>query len=136
MQVDPLTIAGWITTVVAGLAALGVVGRVGWRVLDGLDDLRDDWRGRPARPGVPAQPGVLERLARQEDALARIDAELHPNGGSSVRDVLNRSEAHLITLESQLGEHLAEHARQDNYRLQVSGGRTTLEHGHIGEAHE
>lgn len=123
-----MAVIGGITAVVAALGAVGAAGRWAWRVLDRLDDLRDDWRGRPARPGVPAQPGVLERLKL-------IEAELRPNHGSSLRDAIDRTERRVMAVETQVGDHLTEHAR-DAYRLNVTPDRTTLEHGrHIGGNH-
>src|SRR5690606_12371332 len=62
--------------------------------------LMDDLLGEPARPGVEARPGVLERLATIEERLstvaalerriAAIERELHPNGGTSFRDAVDR----------------------------------------------
>jgi hypothetical protein len=34
------------------------------------DEFREDWYGRSARPGVAAQPGVMERLGRIEHSVA------------------------------------------------------------------
>lgn len=84
----------------------------------GLNDLARDWNGEPARAGVPARPGVMERLANLDDklttqgerldtyaavqgehteALAAIHHELHPNSGKSLRDALDRVERHTST---------------------------------------
>lgn len=46
----------------------------------------DDLFGEPARPGVAARPGVMERLALHDDALR----ELLPNGGSTIKDTVDR----------------------------------------------
>lgn len=54
------------------------------RLLKRLGDAFDDWQGQPARPGVPERPGVMRRLEM-------IESELHPNGGSSLRDAINRT---------------------------------------------
>lgn len=58
-----------------------------------VGDLVDDIRGEPPRPGFEGRDGVLVRLSKieatqaaQADQLARIEHELHPNGGSSLRD--------------------------------------------------
>jgi hypothetical protein len=76
-------VAGALLTL-AGLAVL--VGRVvRWmlRTLRKISDFLDDWRGEPPRPGYPGRPGVPERLAR-------IEAQLWPNGGSSLHDKVNQ----------------------------------------------
>ncbi|MCG5220255.1 hypothetical protein [Streptosporangium sp. KLBMP 9127] len=58
-------------------------------------DFVDDWQGEPARRGVPARLGVMERLER-------IEAQLKPNGGTSLRDAVNRVEK----TTARLDEHL------------------------------
>ncbi|MFF9403830.1 hypothetical protein [Streptomyces sp. NPDC014744] len=65
-----------------------------------LDEFGDDWNGVEARPGVPERPGVMARLDRIEQKgtersarLARIDHELHPNSGQSLRDAVDRVDA-------------------------------------------
>jgi gas vesicle protein len=47
-----------------------------------------DWAGEEARPGRTAIPGVMERLNR-------IDGQLHNNGGSSLKDSMDRIEERL-----------------------------------------
>ncbi|WP_062215714.1 hypothetical protein [Streptomyces sp. NBRC 109706] len=92
--------AGAGTAVCALLAGLWRAGRAAIRTAARLDDLADDWRGTPERPGVPARPGVLERIAGIEQCteriagrLTRVEEELHPNGGGSLRDAVNRVDA-------------------------------------------
>jgi hypothetical protein len=64
-----------------------------WRTFRRLQQFFDDWFGEPARPGQPARPGVMARLQSTETEVAsvktialRSEKELHPNGGSSLRD--------------------------------------------------
>ena len=45
----------------------------------------EDWSGQPSRPGRDRVPGVMERLND-------IDGELKNNGGSSVKDAVDRIE--------------------------------------------
>ncbi|WP_335936607.1 hypothetical protein [Streptomyces sp. PTD5-9] len=97
------------TAVVWAVAAAAIAGGAGlvWRATRSarrlavrLDEFVDDWTGVPSRPGVPERPGVMTRLARIEQQgdehaahLARIDHELHPNSGSSLRDAVDRVDA-------------------------------------------
>lgn len=88
MSVDPLAIAGGIAVLASGGAGAVWLGRVVARTGRAVVDMHDDWKGEPARPGVRGRMGVMERL----DSIER---ELHPNGGSSLRDAVNRLEANL-----------------------------------------
>lgn len=102
MQVPEWLAALAFGEVVAFLAFAGVVAGLVWRGTKGvrrlfraIEDLAEDWAGRPARPGVEAQPGVMERLKAAEEAAqaAAAAAELTayntaPNGGSSPHDQL------------------------------------------------
>ncbi|MFB7576972.1 hypothetical protein [Streptomyces sp. NPDC056165] len=60
------------------------------RVVTRVDEFVDDWQGVPGRPGVPERPGVMARLDAIEDRLGRVEHELHPNSGASLRDAVDR----------------------------------------------
>lgn len=60
--------------------------------------LVDDLTGEPERPGVPARPGVMERLQQLDDRTA----ELKPNGGSSIKDQVNRIDQRMSEISGRL----------------------------------
>ena len=64
-------------------------------VMDNWDTFMRDWSGESAAPGRSAVPGVMERLNR-------IDGELKRNGGSSMKDAINRIEKKLETIDTRL----------------------------------
>lgn len=90
---DPLlqlgALAGALTAIVT---AIYFGGRWMLRTMRKLNDFLEDWGGEPARSGVPARLGVMDRLAR-------IEAQLRPNGGSTLRDAVTRIE------QSVSGDH-------------------------------
>ena len=89
------TVGVVLGVIVAALAVLGAAvagGRTVLRLYRGLTNLVEDWRGEPARPGVAGRPGVMARLERIELRQQRIEAQLLPNGGASLRDAVNRIE--------------------------------------------
>ncbi|WP_433415008.1 hypothetical protein ACQP1V_36200 [Microtetraspora malaysiensis] len=96
----------------ATLAGGGTVVVTVIRFLKRLSDDLDDWRGEQERPGVPERPGVMKRLASIETRQGTIEAQLHPNGGSSLRDAVNRTDKRSERLEQLLEEHLADHLKQ------------------------
>lgn len=58
----------------------------------------DDWAGEEERAGVPGRPGVLARLAGFEERLMRVEHELYPNSGQSLRDAVDRAHSRLARL--------------------------------------
>lgn len=74
----------------------------------------DDYFGEDERPGIEARPGFSERMARIEKSLEegtekfstieykldKIDYELRPNSGMSLRDAVNRIEKRVEMLEA------------------------------------
>jgi len=92
----------------AGVITLGTALGMLWRLLrplcarlhllmDNWDAFMRDWAGEPAAPGRSAVPGVMERLNR-------IDGELKRNGGSSMKDAINRVEKKLEQIDARLDE--------------------------------
>src|SRR4030095_7577184 len=92
----------WIGAITVVATALGML----WKWSGGLrriaarfEDFADDWQGTAEGPGVPARPGVMERLADFDTGIKSLDRrltgiehELHPNSGGSMRDAINRLE--------------------------------------------
>lgn len=58
----------------------------------------DDWAGEEPRPGVPGRPGVMERVSVIEDRLTRVEHELYPNSGQSLRDAVDLANQRLARL--------------------------------------
>ncbi|MEU3563507.1 hypothetical protein [Kitasatospora sp. NPDC006786] len=92
VQVDAL--AAWAAALGAIAAVLGLIWRAVRRIHTVLDAWSDDWQGTEARPGVPARPGVMVRIAA-------IEHELHPNSGSSLRDAVDRVEVAVRELQQK-----------------------------------
>jgi len=70
-----------------------------------MDQYLTDWYGEPERPGVPARPGVLVRLQHTERAvvaigerLRRLEHEMRPNSGASLRDAVDLANCRLASL--------------------------------------
>lgn len=64
-----------------GLGVGGIIALVGvvWKIMPNLRRIShflDDLMGEAARPGVPASPGILERLADVEARLGKVEETL------------------------------------------------------------
>ena len=96
------TLAMWCVGIVV---VVGLIKKV-WPLLKKLGDFLDDVAGEPARPGVPARAGLMERVQR-------IEYELFPNSGMSMRDQTDRIEekvnsddGRIWSLADKLDQHL------------------------------
>ena len=84
------------------LVAIYTVGRKLWPLSKRITHLIDDLAGDDARPGVPARPGLMERVASVEAAshetrerlkdVEKATAQLLRNGGSHLADAIYRVE--------------------------------------------
>lgn len=108
-------IVGTLLAFGATLGALWLMTRPLRSTAKGFEQFLEDWNGVPERAGFDAIPGVPERLrtlernARADRALLeRIDHELHPNSGGSLRDQVNKSrddiDAVRRNVEARMGE--------------------------------
>lgn len=102
---DVALVWGGAVTILAG------VGTVVWRAVRGMvrlagrvDDFMDDWAGEPARAGVPGRPGVMERVSAIEERLQRVEHELYPNSGGSLRDAVDQANERLARLCPELDD--------------------------------
>jgi hypothetical protein len=99
VELNTLLAWGGVATAATGLAAAL------WRFLRGVmhtarraEQFMDDWYGEPARPGVPERPSMMERVSGIEARLGRVEHELHPNDGASLRDAVDRTNRRLARL--------------------------------------
>ena len=89
---NPAWVASLTALTVAVFGLIGWGARHGWRLLRGTYEFLDEWGGKPAHRGLPATPGVVAQLAEHEKLLSKLVAETQPNGGSSLHDVMARTE--------------------------------------------
>lgn len=113
-----ITLGGIVTTFLAfgtTLGALWLMTRPLRRTQRGFEQFLEDWNGIPERAGFDAIPGVPERLrtlernARADRALLeRIDHELHPNSGGSLRDQVNKTRDDVDALRRNVDARVSE----------------------------
>ncbi len=86
---DPMSIAGILIAITGAVLGVTQVIVPLWKKVSTLFDtwaaFVRDWNGEPAEPGREAVPGVMERLNK-------LDGELSHNGGSSLKDAVDRLE--------------------------------------------
>jgi peptidoglycan hydrolase CwlO-like protein len=100
-QIIFVQVAGAVGTVLATwLLFVKIVIPTRNKVKKGLEDLDNfliDWSGTEKRPGRDRVPGVMERLNE-------IDGQLKNNGGSSVKDAVDRIEIRVDEINDRTDE--------------------------------
>lgn len=104
----PIEVVLLVGAVAAALVAVGTVVFRSGRAIVGFikkaSQFLREWHGEPARPGYARTLGVPERLSR-------IEAQVHPNHGSSLADQLDRLEKtaeYAVALGTENKKHLEE----------------------------
>lgn len=90
-DVDPAWIVALVTLATAVTGLLVWLGRTGWHAARRVGRFLDDYFGEPAHDGLAPKPGVMARLSAVETQLRDIGAEVHPNSGHSLRDVVHQT---------------------------------------------
>lgn len=89
-----------VVLLAAATTATGYLLRTTWRALRWVVRMvRLSIRAFEDIVGSPERPGVIDRLAVLEEKAASMHYELHPNGGRSMRDSVDRLEMALGTAQ-------------------------------------
>jgi hypothetical protein len=113
------TIAAVATAASIGLTAIVWLGRRVWKMVKRGSQFLDDYEGTPARPGVAARPGVMQRLHNQDVALASIgtkveaiQAEMPKNGVPLAHKIDALWNRHLADLANPPGTTVIVHTNE------------------------
>lgn len=102
---DMQTILQWCGALVVlggGVGVLWAGGKWMFGTMKKINDFLEDWRGEDPRPGYPGRPGVLQRLVTLEEFVGRVEHEVKPNSGTSMKDAVTRIDRALPGFESRL----------------------------------
>ncbi len=90
---DVVLMWGGAITVLAGvIGLLWRATRASMRLAGRVEEFMDDWAGEPGRPGV------MERVVGIEERLTRVEHELYPNSGGSLRGAVDMANERLSRL--------------------------------------
>jgi hypothetical protein len=97
-SLDPTVLLTWLTCLVTLSGLIITVLKYGRRIMQ----MVEDFNGEPERPGVPAKPGVMERLQTLDAQVAVVHAEVNYNHGGSIKDVVDRIEGDVKSIHERL----------------------------------
>ncbi len=97
----PLEVVG---TVSAAAGAVTAVSAVGALIVRGERRTR---RAVTRIVGDGETPGALDRLDRVEASVGAIQAQLEPDHGGSLHDVMVRIDERTLSIDRRLSEHIA-----------------------------
>lgn len=112
MEIDLVSVAAAVVTIGGALGATFAGARwarARWRR---VSDFLDDWNGEPARPGVSARLGMVERVSLLETNVRVIRAEVTPDHGGSMKDAVNRVDERTQQTSRYIREHLNWHTNR------------------------
>jgi tetrahydromethanopterin S-methyltransferase subunit G len=93
---EPAAILAGQITLISGSIALVVSGVYSlWKFSITWNDFIRDWKGDNHDDGRAKTPGIIARLEKLETGLHKVRSEVTPNGGKSIKDVVNRIETRL-----------------------------------------
>lgn len=98
MSLDGLGVGGSAAVVTAILAVLGFLARKGWK----MNVLAT--RAFVDIVGTQEQPSLRQELNELRGSIQKIDKELHPNGGLSMRDQIVRVENEIAEVRKDAAE--------------------------------
>lgn len=101
-MIEPVT-AGVIAVLSGGSIFVTWVTVKAWPVIRRLNRFMDDVAGTPARPGVPASPGLMERVASLEDDVRIVKGEVKNSHRSNLREDLDGVAAGVRELHQRWG---------------------------------
>lgn len=115
MSMDPAWVAVSLTALGGSAVAGSWLVRKAARLFRKADEFFDDYRGTPPRPGVPANPGVMERLqsieeSQAKDRVASVETEA-------------RTAAILADLDIRLTD-VQQKTNEVHHETQPNGGRS------------
>lgn len=109
-------VAGGILALLGGLCAAAVKGV---RAVRRVSRFLDQWLGHGV--GVNRVPGVIERVECLDERTRRVEAQVFPNGGGSLRDAIDAA-------REQLTEHLQSASARDD-RIEEINRKLGDQHG-------
>lgn len=94
-----MTIATILTVILGAVLTIKNIVAPIWRgfkkTLIAWEKFLEDWNGERYDDGRENAPGVIARLEKLESGLRSVKIEVKPNGGKSLKDVVNRIETRL-----------------------------------------
>lgn len=112
---DPLA-AAVVAVLSGGSAVLTFITVKVWPFVRKLNHFVDDVAGEPARRGVPARPGLMERMATVETDLRIVKAEVKNSHSSNLRNdldqVAEQLQGHISEVEPLIRDLHDQHARK------------------------
>lgn len=111
------------------IVAIAYLLRKLWPVIHGFTNLMDDWRGEPARPGVPARTGVMENVSLLRAEVEVVRNQVQNSHRTNFRDDLDNVEYKVDEVYKQIGSlnsKLDEHISITAERRETAAEVTTL----------
>lgn len=87
-SLDPTVLLTWLTclSILGGIVV--AILKYGRKIMQ----MVEDFNGTAERAGVPARPGVMQRLGTLDEQVAAVHTEVNYNHGTTIKDAVARIE--------------------------------------------
>ena len=76
VDITAIDIVQWVV-ILGILVTLAIrINKLVYPVWHKLEQMANDFAGEPERPGVPAKPGIMERMAKLEQLVAELSDKI------------------------------------------------------------
>lgn len=74
-DIEATFFVNWLIVLALIITSMSIAGKRIWPIMRKLEHMLDDFNGTEARPGVPARPGIMERVESIEQRIKKLEAE-------------------------------------------------------------
>lgn len=74
-DIEATFLVNWLIVLGLIITAASIISKRVWPIMRKLEHMLDDFNGTKARPGVPARPGIMERVESIEQRIKKLEAD-------------------------------------------------------------
>lgn len=74
-DIEATFFVNWLIVLALIITTGSIISKRIWPIMRKLEHMLDDFNGTEARPGVPARPGIMERVESIEQRIKKLELD-------------------------------------------------------------